>query len=764
MKKQITALFLAVVCFSLPSFPAGAAESYTGYPLEDALVPGENLTPMGDFEATSEADIPGGTTAEETSEYKRQFGLYNFTKTGGMLEVVEDTARGGRVMHAVGTDADVTLGMSFRAFDLQVGATYQVTGYLKTANVGGKSTYIKAEFFSEKQYHSKWILDQQASEFFTHTEGEWERIAWRFTVPTDARLSVFIMRLDGIGELWWDNVQIYKVSEPLCMFYTGDLFPYSDMEEAKAEVTMNTDQREIDSAGTLKFRLSSGNTALFQKTIQGITETVSFTYKIADYLKQKKTAYTMTVEYWDSSGKKVETLTESIYLYDRPTRLTKDGKYIKDDGTVFTPVIGYHVELEDIDIYPDSMNTVMGPNSNDPSLMTFLDKAEEKGLMVIVGLYPAMFPAAHYKNINKTKRCVEAVKDHPAVMGYAVMDEPFTNSTDPVETYTLLKESYKIIRDIDAEHLVYICENQPGRYRYTANCVDALGIDPYPANKYDPYTFVTERTLLAEAATAPYGKPVYSILQAWEHNGYEPTENDMRHMVYQTLLAGAEGYGYFEVNDTGSRDSSGDDLWERPLYSGVLDAYGFMPQIMDALYGKHTVLADSREAEADTWLYAWQTDADTVYVLALEKSGQARKIEYQTPFSLFTFASPDGSSAEGTRQGDTFVLNLKGGESALYRLRRAKEYTFIKENGEETERPAEAHALMWIPASGRGMAAMALYGEGTVKELIAFTAATDCDGETALYLPVAGKSGTVKLMFLTEGLRPSAESIQLVLK
>lgn len=762
MKKQLSAILLALLFISMPSLPAKAAESYTGFPLKEALSAGENISPMGDFEATSEADIPEGATEEETKEYKRQLAHFNSSKTGGKLETVEDAARGGRVLHAISTNPDGALGMAFRAFDLQVGATYQVSAYLKTKAITAKGAYIKAEFFSEKQYNAKYILDQQASEYFFDTEGQWELAAWRFTVPTDAKLGVFIMRLDYEGELYWDDVKIYKVSEPPYMFYTGDIFPYSDMAEARAEVTFNTAQREIDMNGTVKFVLKKGTSTLFQKTVP-VGETASYTYKIADYLTEKKTEYTMRAEYWDSGGKKVETLTESIYLYDRPTRLTRDGKFLKDDGTVLTPVIGYHVDIEDMDRYPAFMNAVQGPNSNDPALMDFLDKALEKDIMVIVCLYPSMFPAAHYKNINKTKRCIEQVKNHKAVLGYAVMDEPFGNSTDPVETYLLLKESYKIIRDLDSEHPVYICENKPEYCTFTRNCVDALGIDPYPGNTHDPYTYVTERTALAKAA-ATNGKPVYSILQAWEYHEYEPTANDMRHMIYQTLLTGAKGYGYFEVNDTGSRDSSGEDMWERPLYSGAVGAYGMMPQLMDALDGKYTVLADKREEGADTWLYAWQTDANTAYVLALEKSGEAKTVECTVPFSLFTYASQDGESVEAEQDGNRFTLHLQGGEAAFYRLRRIKTYALLKENGEETEDIAAAHTLVWVPEAGKGIAVVARYQGENVHKLIELLCYPAGDGETIIRFPVSGKSGTVKLLYLTEGLRPRNKPIQLVLK
>ena len=159
--------------------------------------------------------------------------------------------------------------------------------------------------------------------------------------------------------------------------------------------------------------------------------------------------------------------------------------------------------------------------------------------MVLVVLYVGGNAGSEVQ-IPYTKACVEAVKDHPAVFGYMVMDEPFGKYQPIEEVYQMLKDAYKTIRDIDPDHVVWINENRPQQFWRSGNCSDILSHDPYPTTKYSPY----------------------------DYGNYMPTANDIRHMSYQALMAGNEGVGYFYVSDF---KKTRQNIWERfDMYDGII--------------------------------------------------------------------------------------------------------------------------------------------------------------------------------------------------
>ncbi len=148
--------------------------------------------------------------------------------------------------------------------------------------------------------------------------------------------------------------------------------------------------------------------------------------------------------------------------------------------------------------------------------------------------------------VEKRKRLIAeivAFRDHPALLGWYISDEPNGNNVTPEE----LEEIYATVRENDPWHPVSIVFMAP--FMSSKNYADALDIvmaDPYPIPDL-PVTFVGETT--ARLKTEFKGKrPLWIVPQAFgggELWGREPTVQEIRSMTWQSIINGATGIQYF---------------------------------------------------------------------------------------------------------------------------------------------------------------------------------------------------------------------------
>lgn len=147
---------------------------------------------------------------------------------------------------------------------------------------------------------------------------------------------------------------------------------------------------------------------------------------------------------------------------------------------------------------------------------------------------------------EKKKRLISeilAFRDHPALLGWYVADEPNGYGIPPD---TLIR-IYNTVKTTDPWHPVSIVFMAP--YRSAEKYSDALDIvmaDPYPV----PTSPITLPGNVAGQLSETFSglKPVWIVPQAfgggelWER---EPTIQEIRTMTYQSLIRGARGIQYF---------------------------------------------------------------------------------------------------------------------------------------------------------------------------------------------------------------------------
>lgn len=182
----------------------------------------------------------------------------------------------------------------------------------------------------------------------------------------------------------------------------------------------------------------------------------------------------------------------------------------------------------------------------------YMDRCAQLGMKVHYNLLSVSGGGGTGSRINgisdeeKKSRLLEeiaAFKDHPALLGWYIADEPNGYRIPPKD----LEEIYKLVRENDPWHPVSIVFMAP--FTVAKKYEDALDIvmaDPYPL----PDLPVTLTGDVAQELREEFAgrRPVWIVPQAFgggELWTREPTMQEIRSMTWQSIINGATGIQYF---------------------------------------------------------------------------------------------------------------------------------------------------------------------------------------------------------------------------
>jgi hypothetical protein len=146
----------------------------------------------------------------------------------------------------------------------------------------------------------------------------------------------------------------------------------------------------------------------------------------------------------------------------------------------------------------------------------------------------------------KRERLINEIKtfrDHPALLGWYISDEPNGNNTTPEQ----LEEIYRTVKENDPWHPVSIVFMAPFlEAKKYSGALDIVMADPYPI----PDLQATLPGLVADQLRNEFkGKrPFWIVPQAFgggELWSREPTIQEIRSMTWQSIINGATGIQYF---------------------------------------------------------------------------------------------------------------------------------------------------------------------------------------------------------------------------
>ncbi len=499
------------------------------------------------------------------------------------------------------------------------GATYEISAWLKAANVQGQGAGFKLEYYRGQEAISEnHILDYDRTFILPSASltGEWQTFAVDNTAPPEAGLVKVYVRLYGTGKVYFDDASfVVKQHKPMIEMKTDQIFYYSDQDQGQVRAVFDPlDGQLNDKRAYARIVHDATNALLAESAIAMVDVEDPFVFAFDPSGMALTEPYRVEVQLLDSSNAVIDTAEELIYRYDRPTNLTEDGTLL-EDGEPFFAVGAYHAGLVD---YPylsaAGINVVQGTGTNNAdTLQNELDAAAQNGLRVMVPLYHGM---KVQENAAMTTEFVTRFHDHPAVLAWMIMDEPLHNGKTKEE----LIDAYRLIRSLDDAHPVYMVE-APLEWAYdtTAKLADIFATDMYPLPD-KPISLIGKHTTLGKQA-AGVGKPVWTVLQAMYNSNhpYLPTIGEVRNMAYQSIINGAQGLAYYSLNETGGFQLRSSALW--PGLVGMKNELAVIGRLMT-----EAERVDDGEIGVDEGRWALWSDEGALYAMAVNTSEETKQV------------------------------------------------------------------------------------------------------------------------------------------
>lgn len=499
----------------------------------------------------------------------------------------------------------------------------------------------------------------------------WIHVSATERIPDDSDSVWVYFRLYGKGELYFDDVEfrITKGPEAFNTLLTDEVFYYSEWEGAgNATVTANTAFYPEFVGMPLHFTVQDREMVLFEETIP-MNENGSTTFEFPlSVLEELHKEYIIRVKLHDHEGNLIAQKQETIFKVERPKFITEEGYYV-ENGKRFDPVYLYHIARTEEDLAKASeagFNMIQGyPVQAD------LDLLAEHGMKAFIVLYTGGSSgqsAGHEKKIAGTIRNVTQFKDHPAVFGWALMDEPTPAAWED------LKRAFIEIRKIDPNHPVFITMNS--NFETTGRFADAISADSYPYG-FSPFTTTDFKNVDKVVDIARNRKPVYDLLQAFDYRNSYPTASEMRSMMYQNFWAGAEGIGIYSWKDSGrNEDGTAIPIYDTHLWEPITTFFEleYDEVIEHFVYKKYPTFNEVRED--GYWYRSWVKDGKLSLVLLnrkdkenVEATVNLLSADGKVKVENFTARVINGASS-GLIKGEDgiFKVNLEPGQTILYSI------------------------------------------------------------------------------------------------
>ena len=524
---------------------------------------GENLLTNGDF-AVTDAAVDG------------------FAWTSNNTTTTVTTADGYLRSEYNSTDYRVISTLTQNNVAVEPGAVYQVKfNYRITESNEPDATWYGPYV---QLSNSDKFLRIRASDAETglNTSGEWTEFAYTFIMPDGGSSLKFTIN-SWLYENDWcevDDIALCKIADAASIkLELADRFFYLD----EAKTTFTATLRDTSKAAeTVTFTVYNGKDVLWTKdaTFANNAAQVEFDFS-ALTLKTDGTPYVVMATLGDT------VVTEEIFFSPRPATLDADGNFVKD-GEIVKVNIAWAIDRNEIKegvvtdyekVAEIGANVMaLGSIKSVEQALQMLDYCDSFGYLGFLQMNWGLYN----KDIEtKTKTLIEVVSDeriqnHPALLGYCLTDEPWSWGAED-QVAENLADGYRLIRRFDKKNVIFSINNMEQYHGLTTHYSDVLVVDHYEAPAGGKvYTKVLKAVEAADAAEMP----VWAVVGAYKQDDYFPTADQVRNEVWQALLAGADGLGYYSISYGGGYNASGNGvaIWE------YMDAEGNLKTIYTSAY------------------------------------------------------------------------------------------------------------------------------------------------------------------------------------
>jgi len=266
-----------------------------------------------------------------------------------------------------------------------------------------------------------------------------------------------------------------------------------------------------------------------------------------------------------------------------------------------------------------------------PEIRRFLNLAYRYGLKVVIWVQinavktpngfkrirhnfsPRVITEEYKKEI---KRLIPPLKDHPAILGWYLFDEP---SEKELINYGFTKKIVDFAKSLDSSHFMYINYGKLEKdYKFYNGRIpgDIVSKTQYPIPVY-PITYIAEQTG-KEYIMGNFRKPVVLWLQFFSGKGRYPTPDEFICMAYLAAIYGATGFQTWPMMP-GSKL-----LWDR-----VKVVISEMKEISPVLYSRNTVPVVIKGSD---YIHAMAKRVEKkVYLLAVNTLNEKQDVTFVLP-------------------------------------------------------------------------------------------------------------------------------------
>ena len=253
---------------------------------------------------------------------------------------------------------------------------------------------------------------------------------------------------------------------------------------------------------------------------------------------------------------------------------------------------------------------------------------------------------------------VNHYRNHPAVLGYNLIDEPFG------ELYPMMQETSDRLRALDPNRMIYVNHygiNESGDHYYSLEGTPPMGYEAYYDQwlatepdmfSFDFYPFKEEGTdekpyyqsleFFRERSLAT-GIDFWAYIQSVDYEYFqimEPSEPQIRFQVYSTLAYGAKGYVYWTYG-TPTVVIEGKEMCKRAiiLKDGTRnDTYGYAAAVNGEVQklGPALLSLTSREVYHSGGLPPWTRPLPTDFIW------QPSEADRDAPLIVASFENEEG--------------------------------------------------------------------------------------------------------------------------
>lgn len=196
-------------------------------------------------------------------------------------------------------------------------------------------------------------------------------------------------------------------------------------------------------------------------------------------------------------------------------------------------------------------------------MVTFMDYAQSVGLKVMIGgSHPYCIEKEFPKNnraeaLEKLQRELKANimawKDHPALLAWYLIDEPYNENSNGNMPVADLRDVYRYVKSLDTAHPMIFasCDwafpSGPSDTRYR-KATDIIAPDVYPVGAGVPIQMIANR--LDNIKKCQEGKPpmpqAWAVIQIWQAPGIRlPSSGEMRVMALLAMTRDVKGLLFY---------------------------------------------------------------------------------------------------------------------------------------------------------------------------------------------------------------------------